>query len=122
MWVKRDEYIGLRETKAQQLATIDWLRLRVNQLERRCALLDARVTGIDPIDIPQFERIDPGFAPGGTATPPKESGPSRAHAGVDRLPTPQDILAGNISFEDMGDDAAKRHGIDHDDSGYVTHK
>lgn len=109
MWVKAKEYIALREQLAAQSATIEWLRQQVNQVNRRNALLEAR-SGIPPVDVPVIESAEPTV---GTAVP--KSGR------VPEAPSMQDIFAGNLNYDDMGDERAKQLGIKHDDAGQLQY-
>ena len=100
MWVKSETYITLRSQCAAQSATIEWLRQRVNQLERRNGVLEAKV-GMPPMAIPIIERAESVVAM--PAAVRKERG--------EREPSMQDLISGNISMEDMGDDEARRLGV-----------
>jgi hypothetical protein len=88
--------VGLhREQKAKDDITIDWLRHRVNALEKEKGSLLAS-KGI-PISVPE---IVPG-RPGTMSAPPSS---------FDSMP----------SFEDIGDEEAKRLGVDHDADGNIV--
>lgn len=115
MWIKQATYISLEKQVSAQGATIEWLRNRVNQLERRNALFEGRA-GIPPIDVPQIERADlPAMANPPAIIPQRRESPD--------APTRDELLSGNMNFEDMGDDRAKASGVawDHE-SGMVTYR
>ncbi len=83
----------LREQKAKDDITIDWLRHRVNALEKQNSVLVQKVAGVS-FPVPEIVPTRPG-----TISP-----------GFDTLP----------SFEDVGDSEAARLGIGHLDDGTVT--
>ena len=107
MWVKATAYIELRERVAAQAATVEWMRQRINQLERRNSLLEARV-GIPPVDVMQIESAEPTVSKNVLNT-----GLTHAHTNPES-PSMQDIFHGNVNYEDMGDDAAQKAGVDWD--------
>jgi hypothetical protein len=115
MWVKATTYIELNRQLAASTATVDWMRVRINQLERRCATLEAKC-GLPPTEVPEISiHRAPlmGERPAAPNTPATE----------DDRPSLADLLAGNLSMEDMGDDAAAKAGIDWDPkSGLVTYR
>jgi hypothetical protein len=85
---------ALREQKAKDDITIDWMRHRVNALEKeKAALLVSK--GIN-ISVPEIVPTRPGTV---SSTPP----------GFDHLP----------SFEDVGDEQASKFGVAHDDLGHL---
>jgi hypothetical protein len=84
--------------KVKDDLNIDWLRHRVNALEKQNALMLAKVAGIH-VPVPEIVPTRPG-----TVTP--------LPAGFDHLP----------SFEDVGDDEAARLGVRHDDLGFLDFK
>lgn len=112
MWVNGKEYIALRETVAAQKATIEWMRQQINQLHRRNAVLEAQ-HGIPPADIPVIESAEPHVPTSGVIAPKSGRTPE--------APSMQDLFAGNVGFEDMGDELAKRHGITHDGAGQLQY-
>ncbi len=61
MWISIADYTRLLKADASQAATIEWLRVRVNQLEQERAELVAKVTGIQPV-VPSIQKapvLDP---------------------------------------------------------------
>lgn len=111
MWITRKEYDGLvkglllmqgRAEKAE--LNFEWMRVRVNQLERERAVLLQRALEV-PIEAPELLRDDP------RPLPPQEI--VRANG----LPN----LAG-IDFEDIGDELAQSHGILHDEEGRIRYR
>jgi len=85
----------LREQKAKDDITIDWMRHRVNALEKeKAALLVSK--GVN-ISVPEIVPTRPGTI----SAPP---------AGFDHLP----------SFEDVGDEQAAQFGLSHDDAGRLV--
>ncbi len=102
MWVQRSEYLNLVRAHAQS----EWMRLRINQLEAERAVLLAK-TGI-VTDVPVIRSIGVGVPNDGPAVP------------IERT-TPEEVLAGLSGlFDDMGDDAASKAGIGHDDKGILS--
>ena len=87
---------GLRAQLASAQTTVDWLRTRVNQLEKERAVLLREVTHLN-IPIPEI------------ATP----GPVMSTAVPASLQMP--------NFEDIGDDAASKLGITHNDAGELEY-
>lgn len=85
----------LQQQKAKDDITIDWLRNRVNALEKERAILWQRASGI-ALPTPEIEISKP-----------------RAVKQPDFNTLP--------SFEDPGDDEAKRLGIQHDDMGELIY-
>jgi len=114
MWVNREGYITLRATVAAQSQTIEMLRLRLNELAEENAYLKGEKLGIPPVRVPVIERADPAQAPKIIANP-------KARGRVPEAPSIADLTTGNIGFEDMGDDAASKAGIRHDESGHVVY-
>ena len=89
----RAKYEILEREHAGQQTTLTWQILRINQLEKERAILFGRVTNL-PIPVPELvQNAIPSSIP----------------------------LASDALFEDMGDAAAKRAGIDHDDEGVVRY-
>jgi len=106
MWVKSAAFIELNSRCAAQGATVEWLRIRVNQLERENAILKNQKFHL-PVDVAQIER-----AVAVPSTAPREPEP----------PSMEDLVHGNVSMEDMGDDEAKRLGVGWDaDTGKVVY-
>lgn len=87
---------GLREQKAKDDISIDWLRNRVNALEKERTILWQRASGI-ALPTPEIEISKPR-----TVQQPN----------YDFMP----------SFEDPGDEEAKALGIEHDDAGELVYK
>ena len=86
----------LRTENAKQVVTIDWLRTRVNQLEKERAILMRERTGLT-IPIPEIDMITGNKMRETRSTPP--------------LP----------SFEDVGDEEAARLGVDHNEMGELVY-
>jgi hypothetical protein len=84
--------------KAKDDITIDWMRHRINALEKERTILLQKVAGI-ALPIPEIVPTRPG-----TLTMPALD--------FNTLPT----------FDDMGDDDAKKHGIQHQDDGSVQYQ
>lgn len=82
--------------KAKDDMTIDWMRHRVNELSKHNAVLLAKATGIN-VPVPEIVPTRPG-----TLTLPPD------------FPTMP-------SFEDVGDEEARRLGIGHDEAGVVEY-
>jgi hypothetical protein len=83
--------------KAKDDLTIDWLRHRVNALEKQNTILMGKATGLH-FPVPEIVPSRPGTMAG---TPD-----------FDHLP----------SFEDVGDEEAERLGITHDLEGNLQYK
>lgn len=86
-----------REQKAKDDITIDWMRHRVNALEKLNALMLGKVAGIH-VPIPEIVPTRPGS-----------------------VSVLQDDLSYSPSFEDVGDSEAQRLGIIHDQMGTVAY-
>ena len=71
--------------------TVNWLLHRVNQLEKERAHLLLQYVGIK-MEVPSIEPADP---------------------------DPNEVLGGANIFQDVGDDAAKRLGLDWDERGML---
>ena len=90
---------------AGQESTIEWMRVRLNQVEAERAALLAQVTGA--------RVMVPTIRPVGTPVVDERPGPIE--------PTPDGVLSGlSALFEDMGDDAADAAGIGHDTAGVIA--
>ncbi len=108
MWVKRALWQELvernaalhadnahyRERHTTQKVTVDWLMVRLTQLEHERAALIQRYMGVT-IAVPSIE-----------AAP---------------VPGTASQLPDSVSFEDMGDEAAKAAGIDWNEHGEVKY-
>jgi hypothetical protein len=110
MWVARTEYLELERRAAASAATTDWMRVRINQLERENAMLKGKVLGI-PVEAPEIRVESAAVA---STTPVARSGQHRTPTPERESPSVQDIFAGNIGFEDMGDEEAHRQGVNWD--------
>jgi len=88
--------IELRAQKAKDDLSLDWLRHRVNALEKQNAILMHKATGL-AMPVPEIVPTRPG-----TITPPLE---------FDTMP----------SFEDCGPVEAARLGISHDEAGQLVY-
>jgi hypothetical protein len=82
-----------RAQKAKDDITIDWMRHRVNALEKTNAILLQKAAGVH-LPVPEIVPTRPG-----TMTMPT----------FDSMP----------SFEDVGDEEAKRLGVAHDEAGFA---
>lgn len=80
--------------KAKDDITIDWMRHRVNALEKQNSLLLGKAAGIQ-VPVPEIVPT----RPGSMTVPDFSSMPS---------------------FEDIGDEAAKQEGIQHDEVGQLV--
>lgn len=85
----------LRTENAKHQVTIDWLRNRVNHLEKERAVLMRERTGLT-IPIPEI-----------------------AHTTGNRMSTTAPAMP---TFEDVGDDLAAELGITHNDSGELVYR
>lgn len=126
----------LRAQLAKADAHFNWLSQHVNELKlERAALLD-RCVGIQLAAVPMIQRElvalpgeDVGYVPPGGRLPNIGDILAQAREIVEDGKRPkaeqaQSLAAadiGSVSFEDMGDDAAKRMGITHDVLGNVVH-
>jgi hypothetical protein len=113
MWIKRELFERLMTEKAraegaaQQLAnravaqetTIDWLKIRLTQIEYERAQLINNYMGVK-IPVPEFDRA---------ATPE----PS--------VVTAAQVLNQTIDFGDVGDETARALGLDWDGEGRLLH-
>lgn len=91
MWMPLADHITLVDRAARAETRADWLMTRVNQLEVEVGALKFELTG-KPQPVPRFLK---------EATP--------------RPADPPDLA----SFDDMGDDEARRHGVSWDEQGRV---
>ena len=87
----------LRAQNTALLTTMDWFRVRITQVEHERAALIYKYMGVK-IDVPSIEEA------------PEPTGL-----------TSGDILSQIPSFEDMGDEEAKRQGIGWDAQGELTY-
>lgn len=85
---------GLREQKSKDDITIDWMRHRINALEKTNAVLLQKAAGVF-VPVPEIVPTRPG-----TITEP---------ADFSHMP----------SFADVGDEEAKRLGVAVDDLGFI---
>ncbi len=110
MWIGRDLFIGLveKESKARgelaalqtrfaaQDSMVDWFRIRLTQLEKERAQMILKYTGV-AIETPVF------------AKEPEQ--------------TPLDQVLGEVStFDDVGDEVAKRLGINWKQDGTLSYE
>lgn len=116
MWIDRSEYerlVGaaanaavLASQNAAHVATIDWLRLRLNQCEGERGALLAKVAGV-AVNVPIVHDLGP--------RSPLQSKP-------DVPPNASSILdAMGAMFEDPGDEGAAKLGARHLDDGSVEY-
>ncbi len=104
MWISSKTFVEMSDARANaegrahtlvnQITalhtTMDWMRVRLNQVEQERADLIEKYMGVK-IHVPQIEPIST------TDT--------------------SDVLNQSVSFEDIGDEEAARQGIDWDDNG-----
>lgn len=83
MWIKSDTYVALVDRAARADTRADWLMTRVNQLEMEVGSLRHEITG-KPQPVPVFRK---------DATPALDE-------------------QAETSFEDLGDELARKHGVD----------
>lgn len=88
MFIRKSDYLALIERAARAETRADWLMTRVNQLEIDLGNTRASITGIAQ-PVPMLKR-EP-------STPPED--------------------ADGDSFEDLGDDLAKKYGVTWDPLG-----
>lgn len=81
------------EQKVRDDLNLDWMRHRVNALEKQNTQLMSKATGL-VFSAPELVAQRPGM-----------------------MTDLSDLIT---SFEDIGDDMAKKLGIDHDDSGFLA--
>ena len=91
MFIKRSDFVALVDARARAETRADWLMARVNQLELDCGTLKHELTG-KPVAVPMFAK---------DASPPPED--------------PAETI-----FEDMGDDLARKFGVQWDDFGRIA--
>lgn len=136
--VAQEATIGeLRARIAQLTAHFDWLSSHVNELKmERAALLD-RCIGVQLAGVPIIQReatatlpgADPAYQPPVNVLPNVGDVLAKARDLVEDARRPRserlDTLAradlGAISFDDMGDEAARAMGISHAPDGSVVH-
>lgn len=120
MWITQTAYLELQKAligaqaevaaiKAQQAAltnTNDWLMVRVTQLEMERAKLIEVNYGVK-VDVPVIEKRPEHFVTGMTTGQPKLDSDFS--------------LNQTISFNDVGDDEARRLGISWNDNGEVVY-
>lgn len=117
MWIDRSEYqrlvgaaanaVVLAGQNAAHVATIDWMRLRLNQCEGERGALLAKVAGV-PVNVPIVRDVGP--------RSPLQSKP-------DVLPTSESVLTQfGAMFEDPGDKGARAIGASHRDDGSVEYE
>jgi hypothetical protein len=87
----------LREQKAKDDMTIDWMRHRVNALEKQNSILMGKATGLH-FPVPEIVPTRPGTISG------------------------LDFNGSMPSFEDVGETEAASLGIGHDAEGHLTFK
>lgn len=92
------EQLGLRSQKVRDDITIDWMRHRINALEKEKALMFAKLAGI-AIPVPEIVPTRPGSISG----------------------LPMDFHH-TTHFEDVGDQEAVRLGVTHDENGLIQFK
>ena len=117
MWVDRKTYteIGLELAKVREEArvlndqnrtlrtSLEWLMVRVTQLEKERAALVYNYMGVK-VEVPDIQPSRPAVR----STPHE-------------VPLAVPATLGFAGFQDMGDEEAARHGIGWDDEGKVTY-
>jgi hypothetical protein len=91
MWISKKAYTELVDRAARSETRADWLMTQVNQLQHELGVVKHEATG-RPVAVPMYTR---------EATPPRED-------------------MAETSFEDMGDELAKKYGVNWDDVGRVS--
>ncbi len=91
-------YMKLAEQKAKDDLTIDWMRHRINALERANSILMNKVSGVS-MPVPEIVASRPGT--------------------ISELP---DSMTHMPSFEDVGNDEAQRLGVFHNAEGELEYK
>lgn len=91
MWISRTTYTALIDARARAETRADWLLTRVNQLEHDLGTLKHEITG-KPVAVPVYTK--------------------------DASPPPDDPA--ETVFEDMGDEMARKLGVQWDDFGRVA--
>lgn len=113
-----ERYVELRAALASQSQTIELLRVQLNETRRELALYKHRDEGLPPV-VPELEAVDPARAL--DQPRPKIVGGGRKPS-TEPPPSMSELFTGNLGFEDMGDDAAKKAGIRHDAEGRVAYQ
>lgn len=118
----RERILQLERMEAGHAATVEWLRTHVNRLETERGILTSERLRVY-LPVPSLERE-------GTAGGRRDEVPQgEVVAGLPVDPVTKDVpedaiaiaqLLGSI-LDDMGDDAAGRMGIKHDETGHVVH-
>lgn len=126
----------LRARVAQLTANFDWLASHVNELKiERAALLDRcidiRLAGVPVIqrEVASLPGADPNYQPQVNALPNVGDVLAKARDLVEDSKRPRAEQDGSlaaadlqaISFEDMGDEAARRAGVGHDPAGRLVY-
>jgi hypothetical protein len=106
---QRDAVIALERQNATLQTSVQWLQATVNQLQAERAILLERVLGLN-LPVPTIVQT-----PG---TPESARHNQRTQRHVDEPAEPFDLVA---AFEDMGDEDAKKHGVDLTPDGFVTY-
>lgn len=83
MWMSKKTYTNLIDRTARAESARDWALTQVNLLNTRIGQLEHELTG-KTVVVPKFKQE------------------------ALRVPTPEE--QGEVSFEDMGDDEARKHG------------
>ncbi len=91
MWISKRDYLAFVDKLARAETRADWFMTRVNQLELEVGTARHDLTG-RPVAIPAYAK---------EASPPRED-------------------PAETSFEDMGDELAKKHGVSWNDDGRVN--
>lgn len=112
--LKTETYVSLRAAVASQSQTIELMRVQLNETRRELALYKHRDEGLPPV-APELEAVDPARA----LDRPRIT---KHRAPAVEPPSISDLFSGNMGFEDMGDDAARKQGISHDGEGRVAYQ
>ncbi len=111
---------GLTAQRDTATANFEWARLMFNKGEHERAILTSRIIE-RPVQAFTIDR-EPGTPPQTTAPADGSAGPTAPKSGLDRsLPVgevTEQVIGGlanrfGVIFEDVGDDEAKRLGVDH---------
>lgn len=107
---ERERELKLTEQLAQLRSSFEWLTTHVNRLERERAELFARVLNLQLPAMSLEREPQPSISPNQVVGRPAEDSYENS------IPALQ--AAGGL-FEDVGDEAASRLGVGHDDMGNV---
>jgi len=126
--VLTERVVQLERQYGGHVSTIEWLRQHVNRLEVERGILTQRILQT-PLPIPELAREPVPTPEGQPLVRDEDAPPGERLAGMPVAPVihgvPEDSIAASqlagLSFEDMGDDAAGRLGVQHDAAGQVVY-